>query len=191
MTYEDGQPKPLKPGEQAKPKPCSLHKGTLLLVEDLFYNLPTRRKALTNPAEQYRLILDIVKRYAINNTGVGFTCKKAGESLADVQTSPAASTTDNIRTIFGESVANVIVPVQGESKPLGFSFTGYVSNLNYDADKNTFILFINGNTVSFLWSFCRPTGFKQRFKESYSRCVHQQKRSIDPFLCILELESDS
>jgi DNA mismatch repair ATPase MutL len=33
-----------------------------LEVEDLYYNVPTRRKALKSPAEEYQKIIDVVSR---------------------------------------------------------------------------------------------------------------------------------
>lgn len=50
-------------------------------MEDLFYNMQTRRAALRNPTELYRQVLDVVTRYAVHYgaRGVSFTCKKVGE----------------------------------------------------------------------------------------------------------------
>ena len=47
-------------------------------MEDLFYNLTTRKQALKNASEQYSRILDVVQKYAIHfgGKGVGFVCKK-------------------------------------------------------------------------------------------------------------------
>lgn len=52
----------------------------MLQVEDLFYNLNTRRQALKNTSEQYQRILDVVQKYAIHfgAKNVGFVCKKVG-----------------------------------------------------------------------------------------------------------------
>lgn len=47
-------------------------------MEDLFYNLHTRRQALKNTSEQYQRILDVVQKYAVHFGAkrVGFVCKK-------------------------------------------------------------------------------------------------------------------
>lgn len=45
-------------------------------VEDLFYNVPSRRRAFRSPAEEYSKILDVVGRYAVHCEGVSFSCKK-------------------------------------------------------------------------------------------------------------------
>ena len=52
----------------------------MLKVEDLFYNVPTRRRAFRSSSEEYGKILDLVGRYAIHTSNVSFSCKKHGES---------------------------------------------------------------------------------------------------------------
>jgi hypothetical protein len=58
----------------------------VLQVEDLFYNLNTRRQALKNTSEQYQRILDVVQKYAIHfgAKNVGFVCKKVRLSDASL-----------------------------------------------------------------------------------------------------------
>lgn len=97
-SYEDGKLK-------APAKPCAGNQGTQITVEDLFYNMSTRRKALKSAAEEHNRIADVVGRYAIHNSHVGFTLKKQGESLADIRTPPNSTVVDNIRTIYGNTIA--------------------------------------------------------------------------------------
>lgn len=47
------------------PKPCAATKGTTILAEDLFYNVPLRRKALKSASEEYAAILDVVGRFVL------------------------------------------------------------------------------------------------------------------------------
>lgn len=74
--YEDGKLVAPKPGQSPDPKPVAGRGGTQITVEDLFYNMPNRRKAFRSPSEEYQKILDIVGRYAVHCKGVGFSCKK-------------------------------------------------------------------------------------------------------------------
>nr|XP_056713622.1 DNA mismatch repair protein Mlh1 [Euleptes europaea] len=138
--YSDGKLK-------AAPKPCAGNQGTLIAVEDLFYNVATRRKALKNPSEEYAKILDVVSRYAIHNSGISFSVKKQGETVADVRTLSNATTVDNIRSIFGNAVSRELIEVGCEDEMLAFKMTGYVTNANYSVKKCTFLLFINHRLV--------------------------------------------
>nr|KAF6420786.1 mutL-like protein 1 [Molossus molossus] len=139
-TYSDGKLK-------APPKPCAGNQGTQITVEDLFYNISTRRKALKNPSEEYGKILDVVGRYSIHNSGISFSVKKQGETVADVRTLPNATTVDNIRSIFGNAVSRELIEVGCEDKTLAFKMKGYISNANYSVKKCIFLLFINHRLV--------------------------------------------
>lgn len=145
--YSDGKLVPQRPGMSADPKPCAGNKGTQITVEDLFYNVATRRKALKSPGEEYSKILDVVSKYAIHNSGVAFTCKKQGESKADVRTQTNASVQDNIRAIYGAAVARELLEVVCDNLKLGFKMKGYVTNANYSVKKLQFLLFINHRLV--------------------------------------------
>ncbi|XP_026352488.2 DNA mismatch repair protein Mlh1 isoform X1 [Ursus arctos] len=139
-NYSDGKLK-------APPKPCAGNQGTQITVEDLFYNISTRRKALKNPSEEYGKILEVVGRYSIHNSGISFSVKKQGETVADVRTLPNATTVDNIRSIFGNAVSRELIEVGCEDKTLAFKMNGYISNANYSVKKCIFLLFINHRLV--------------------------------------------
>ncbi|XP_066100725.1 DNA mismatch repair protein Mlh1 isoform X1 [Saccopteryx bilineata] len=139
-SYSDGKLK-------APPKPCAGNQGTQITVEDLFYNIPTRRKAFKNPSEEYGKILEVVGRYSIHNSGISFSVKKQGETVADIRTLPNATTVDNIRSIFGSAVSRELIEVGCEDQTLAFRMKGYVSNANYSVKKCIFLLFINHRLV--------------------------------------------
>ncbi|XP_004704126.1 DNA mismatch repair protein Mlh1 isoform X2 [Echinops telfairi] len=139
-SYSDGKLK-------APPKPCAGNQGTQIMVEDLFYNIATRRKALKNPSEEYGKILEVVGRYSIHNSGISFSVKKQGETVADVRTLSNATTVDNIRSIFGNAVSRELIEVGCEDKTLAFKMNGYISNANYSVKKCIFLLFINHRLV--------------------------------------------
>ncbi|NWH88474.1 MLH1 protein, partial [Aegithalos caudatus] len=138
--YSDGKIK-------GPPKPCAGNQGTQIIVEDLFYNVNTRRKALKNPNEEYAKILEVVSRYAIHNSGISFSVKKQGETVSDVRTLSNASTVDNIRAIFGNAVSRELIEVGCEDTNLAFKMKGYITNANYSVKKCIFLLFINHRLV--------------------------------------------
>lgn len=128
-------------------KPCAGNVGTQITVEDLFYNISTRRKALKSPAEEHAKIVEVVSRYAVHNSKVGFTLKKNGEGMADVRTPTGSTYVDNIRTIYGPAVARELLEVEHEDEKLAYKLHGYVTNANYNVKKGTFLLFINHRLV--------------------------------------------
>uniref|UniRef100_A0A8C2CWT9 DNA mismatch repair protein MLH1 n=1 Tax=Cyprinus carpio TaxID=7962 RepID=A0A8C2CWT9_CYPCA len=139
-SYCDGKLK-------APPKPCAGNQGTLISVEDLFYNVSTRRKALKSPSEEYSRIIEVVSRYAIHNSGKSFSVKKQGEMVADVKTLQNASVLDNIRAVFGVAVSRELIEVECEDQKLAFKMKGYISNANYSVKKCILVLFINHRLV--------------------------------------------
>jgi len=140
LTYLDGKPK-------EAPKPCAGNQGTLIVVEDLFYNIPVRRKAMRTASEEYGKIMEVVSRYAVHNSGKAFTLKKFGDNSADVRTSVGASVVDNIKAIFGAAIAREVIEVQCKDDRLKFELDGYVTNANYSSKKLVVLLFINHRLV--------------------------------------------
>ena len=104
VEYKDGKPL------QDKPKPCAGNQGTQITgtkfwntknnyllckswifyfstVEDLFYNVPTRKRVLKSPTDEFKRITDVMTKYAIHNSGkVGLTLKKVGDTEPTVGT---------------------------------------------------------------------------------------------------------
>ncbi|XP_025923732.1 DNA mismatch repair protein Mlh1 isoform X3 [Apteryx rowi] len=164
-TYSDGKIK-------APPKPCAGNQGTQIMVEDLFYNVNTRRKALKNPSEEYAKILEVVSRYAIHNSGISFSVKKQGDTMSDVRTLSNASTVDNIRSIFGNAVSRELIEVGCEDASLAFKMKGYITNANYSVKKCIFLLFINHRLVE-------STALRKAIETVYAAYL---PKSTHPFL---------
>ncbi|ETE59668.1 DNA mismatch repair protein Mlh1, partial [Ophiophagus hannah] len=139
-NYSDGKLKSV-------PKPCAGNQGTQITVEDLFYNVATRRKAFKNPCEEYGKILDVVSRYAIHNSGISFSVKKQGDAVADVRTLSSNTAIDNIRAVFGNAVSRELIKVGCEDATLAFKMKGLVTNANYSMKKCIFLLFVNHRLV--------------------------------------------
>ncbi|KAL3668783.1 hypothetical protein V7S43_006077 [Phytophthora oleae] len=155
-SYRDGKLVAKKPGESKDPKPCAGKNGTQIVVEDLFYNLSTRKQALKNASEQYSRILDVVQKYAVHfgSKGVGFVCKKHREASCGVNTTQSSSQLDVIKAIYGGKLASELTPFEhirdstaAGSMDLQRQVRGYISNANYHLKKSNFILFINDRLV--------------------------------------------
>lgn len=130
-------------------------------VEDLFYNVPTRRRAFRSASEEYAKILDVVGRYAVHCAGVSFSCRKHGDSGVSISTPAVANTVDRIRQIHGSSVANELVEFKLEDEKLGFRSSGFATNANYHVKKTNILLFINHRAVE-------STTVKRAIEQTYS-----------------------
>ncbi|GBP40156.1 DNA mismatch repair protein Mlh1 [Eumeta japonica] len=108
-TYENGKIK-------GQIKSCAGNNGTQITVEDLFYNVVTRKRALRSQNEEYAHIIDVVGSYAIHNNEVGFTLKKFGENT-DIKTPMNSSVVENVRAarLPGATIVEDILhkPVEG------------------------------------------------------------------------------
>eukprot|EP01114_Cavostelium_apophysatum_P022274 TRINITY_DN8002_c0_g1_i1.p1 TRINITY_DN8002_c0_g1~~TRINITY_DN8002_c0_g1_i1.p1 ORF type:complete len:675 (+),score=161.79 TRINITY_DN8002_c0_g1_i1:750-2774(+) len=156
LSYMDG-----KPVNNSKPKACSGNQGTIVTVEDMFYNLPTRRKTITNFPDEYSRVVNVVRQYAINNPAVSFTCKKHGENTSSVQTPVNSTSLANVKIIYGEAVGNVLHDFSYENETFKVKVEGLVSSPMYDGDKTACILFINGRLV-------KCSALKQAISDKYN-----------------------
>lgn len=85
QTYRNGSP------TLTQPKPCARKKGTTMVVQDLFYNVPHRLKTYSKrESDEYNKILTVIQYYAIYYPYAGFVCQRTrpgNNKLVDVNTS--------------------------------------------------------------------------------------------------------
>ncbi|KAG0652647.1 Post meiotic segregation 2 [Hyphodiscus hymeniophilus] len=177
--YDGGHLAPAKPGQSADPKPIAGRQGTQITVEDLFYNVPTRRRAFRSASEEYNKILDVVGRYAVHCDGVALSCKKHGEASTTISTQSTSSTVDRIRQIHGTAVANELIDFTSSEAKWGFTARGWTTNANYHVKKTTLLLFINQRSVD-------STNIRKAIEQTYSTFL---PKSGHPFT-YLSLEID-
>ncbi|EIM82138.1 DNA mismatch repair protein MutL [Stereum hirsutum FP-91666 SS1] len=171
--YIDGELVSAKDGQSPEPKPCAGNDGTTILVENLFYNTPTRLSALRSSSEEYARILDVVTKYAVHNPLVAFVCKKAGSPSPDLTTPSASTTPTAIRLLYGQAIGKELMyihvtppsekkgkrkrPSKDEDDDIekeeeterenAWEAEVHCTNVNYHAKQMIFILFINHRLV--------------------------------------------
>ncbi|KAG6461067.1 hypothetical protein O3G_MSEX012409 [Manduca sexta] len=127
-------------------KACAGNNGTQITVEDLFYNVIARKKALRSPSEEYSHIMEVVGAYAIHNSSIAFTLKKFGENT-DIKTPTNSSVIENVRIIHGNQIARELMEVEIKDSTLKLLVQGHITNVNYSHKKGTMLLFINHRLV--------------------------------------------
>ena len=177
--YGGGKLVPAKPGQSPDPKPVAGRQGTQLTVEDLFYNVPTRRRAFRSASDEYNKIIDMVGRYAVHCSNVAFSCKKHGESSTSIAVQANASCRDRIRQIYGGSVASELTDFSTSDDRWAFKAKGLATNANYSTKKTTILLFINHRCVE-------SSNIRKAIEQTYSAFL---PKNGHPFV-YLSLEID-
>ena len=145
--YADGKLTATKPGQSAEPRPTAGRPGTQITVEDLFYNVPSRRRAFRSASEEYAKILEVVTKHAVHCSHVAFSIKKHGESGTGFAVTAAATKQDRIKQAYGVGVAKELIEFGTESSKWGFKVSGFATNANYSAKRTMVLLFINHRSV--------------------------------------------
>jgi DNA mismatch repair protein MutL len=97
--------------------------GTLVEVNDLFYNLPARRKFLKADAAESAQVSRIVTQLALAYPEVGFTLTSGGRTV--VQCPPAVSQRDRLYQVYGER--DDLIELRKEAG--GLRLSGFVAAL--------------------------------------------------------------
>lgn len=122
----------------------STNKGTSIIVEDIFYNIPARKKFLKKDTYESNLINDLLYRLAIANPSIGFKYMNNDKLIFDLFSNQ--SLYERINSLYGYDTAINMKEVNIESDK--FKIRGYISNnLLYRSNKKNQLLYINNRTV--------------------------------------------
>jgi DNA mismatch repair protein MutL len=110
-------------GAIASDSEVGVPEGTRVEVNDLFYNLPARRKFLKADGAESAQVSRIVTQLALANPQIGFTLTSAGRTV--VQCPPAVSLRDRLYQLYGERTD--LLEVRKEAG--GLRLSGYIAAL--------------------------------------------------------------
>jgi DNA mismatch repair protein MutL len=112
----------LKPGQPPSTQPVGCAVGTVMHIEDLFFNIPARLKFLKRPATELGHIQETVEMLALSHPSVRFTLELNGNPV--LNTRGDGQLADTVRHIF--KVTEPLLPVAfADGEELGV--TGLVS----------------------------------------------------------------
>lgn len=119
--------------------------GTTVIVENLFFNVPARRKFLRTVNTEGRYINDIIGKIALSRPDVRFKLVNNDKVVA---TTPGnGDTVDAIAALYGKNVAKELLPVFCEEN--GISIEGFVGKPTLlKGTRQWQTIFVNGRTVS-------------------------------------------
>jgi DNA mismatch repair protein MutL len=118
--------------------------GTMVSVEDLFYNVPARLKFLKQDATERRAIDALLTRYALAYPMVRF--KLAEGNTVSLQTAGDGNRRAILAALYGVDVARQMLDVLADEE--GFKLTGFISPTALTrSNRKEITFFVNGRWV--------------------------------------------
>lgn len=134
----------LEAGEVIKKEDIAVDDGTGIIVQDLFYNIPARKKDLSYKRAKKNEIVEFINRMSIYYSDISFRLKVDEELL--YVTEGNGNRRDVLAQIYGADYAARLVQVDEEA--FGITVSGLVSPQG-DSYKDTSrqVIFINGRAI--------------------------------------------
>jgi DNA mismatch repair protein MutL len=134
-------------GEITGPEPDAVQAGTRVKVEDLFYNVPARRKFLRADRTEFNHVDLLLRRFALARFDVGFELEHNGKTVSAL---PPAMQEDGrnrrLQRVMGKEFLDHIINIDEERG--GLALQGWVAEPRYNraqADRQFF--FVNGRAI--------------------------------------------
>ncbi|MCQ2562949.1 MAG: DNA mismatch repair endonuclease MutL [Mogibacterium sp.] len=115
--------------------------GTTVIVEDLFYNTPARRKFMKSDAREASSIIELIQQYAVCYADIRFMMINNGQTLFSASGDGDALSV--IKTLYPDLARYGLIPVSGDD------VNGYVSDPGRTMNtRKGQLFFVNGRLVS-------------------------------------------
>lgn len=109
-------------GEEVEYKEVGVPEGTTIVVRNLFFNTPARKKFLKTPMTEGSYINDLVLRIALSHPEIAFKLIINGQTKLD--TSGKGKLKDVLYQLFGRDITSNIIEVDYEQSDI--KITGYI-----------------------------------------------------------------
>lgn len=121
--------------------------GTTVVVENLFGNVPARRKFLKKDATEASNVTALVERVALSHPEISFTLRIDGEQK--FKTVGDGDLYNTVYSVFGKEFASKLIKAEGKAN--GIKVSGYIGRSdNVKKNRNLENFFINGRYVKSL-----------------------------------------
>ncbi len=131
-------------GEDTEVEECGCPDGTTLIIRDLFFNVPARRKFMKKDVAEGNAISQIIQKIAISHPEIAF--KFIRDNKLDFHSDGTGELIEAIHAVYGKDFARDLIPVSHEQD--GISVNGYVIKPLYAKNNRSFQnFFVNGRYV--------------------------------------------
>lgn len=137
----------LEGGELTRVEATGMAAGTVVTVEDLFFNTPARLKFLKNPGTESRHILEALIRIGLSRPDVHIRLKKDGKIILDLP--EVENIKDRILSVMGRDVHDDLYPTADFPDVNGVTASGFFSKPGHNQrSPGNMYTFVNGRFVS-------------------------------------------
>ena len=98
--------------------------GTTFLIQQLFYNVPARRKFLKTPMTEASHVGDLMTRLALSHPEISFQFINNGQSR--LHSSGNGKLRDVIYHVYGRDIASNLLKVNASAEDTGIKITGFL-----------------------------------------------------------------
>jgi len=131
-------------GEEKLSEKCGCPDGTTIIVRDIFYNVPARRKFLKKDVTEGNSIASVIQKIALSHPEISL--KLIRDNKRDIFTPGDNDVFSAIYAVFGKAFADGLIPVNYSEN--GITVTGYtVRPVHAKSNRSFQIFFINGRFV--------------------------------------------
>lgn len=120
--------------------------GTHISIEDLFFNVPARKKFLKSDLTEWRAIQNLVYAYALDYPAIQFTLYHNNTNVLN-----CAATTNlasRVEQLFDQSITQHGIEVTAQDESIATHITGLITNHQYNRfDRSYLYCFVNNRWV--------------------------------------------
>ena len=134
----------IRGGDEVSFEEIGAPKGTTLIVRNLFYNTPARKKFLKTPSTETSYIVEMMEKIALSHPDISF--QLITDNRSRFHTTGSGDLLDVIFRVYGRDTASMLVPISSEND--GLVVSGFLGKPEIvRSNRNMEIYFINGRYV--------------------------------------------
>ena len=134
----------IRGGDEVSFEEIGAPKGTTLIVRNLFYNTPARKKFLKTPSTETSYIVEMMDKIALSHPDISF--QLITDNRSRFHTTGSGDLLDVIFRVYGRDTASMLVPISSEND--GLVVSGFLGKPEIvRSNRNMEIYFINGRYV--------------------------------------------
>ncbi len=131
-------------GKLISVNPCEARKGTIITIDQLFYNTPARLKHMKSLYTELASITDYVNKIALSHPDIKFVLTNNHSTLLNTDGSNQLLKT--ISAVYGIDIARKMIEVESEDRD--YSIHGYLSLPEvHRSSRNGMVTIVNGRVV--------------------------------------------